>query len=77
MHYSGAPTKFDDTILHGQGSGAELFIVEGDSAAGGVANLCNAQTQAVLPMQGKPLNALRADAAVAISAFGAVGVADV
>ena len=59
MHYSGAPTKFEDCIQHGLGSGAELFIVEGDSAAGAVANLRNAQTQAVLPMQGKPLNAPR------------------
>lgn len=62
MHYSGAPSKFEDCVLHGRGSGAELFIVEGDSAAGAVANLRNAQTQAVLPMQGKPLNALRANA---------------
>lgn len=59
MHYSGARSKFEDCIQHGLGGGAELFIVEGDSAAGAVANLRNAQTQAVLPMQGKPLNALR------------------
>ena len=61
MHYSGAPTKFDDCVLHGRGIDAELFVVEGDSAAGAVANLRDAQTQAVLPMQGKPLNALRAN----------------
>ena len=76
MHYSGAGTKFEDCIQHGLGSGAELFIVEGDSAAGAVANLRNAQTQAVLPMQGEPLNALQVSAAVAISAFGAVCVAN-
>ena len=68
--------KFVDCALHGRTSGAELFLVEGDSAAGGVANLRNAQRLEVLPMQGKPLNALRADAAVAIHAFGAFGVAN-
>jgi DNA gyrase subunit B len=41
-------------------SGAELFLVEGDSAAMAVANLRNAQFQAVLPMQGKPMNAYKA-----------------
>ena len=41
----------------------ELFIVEGDSAAGAVASIRAVQTQAVLPMQGKPLNAWRASAA--------------
>lgn len=68
--------NFRDCALHGRTSGAELFIVEGDSAAGAVANLHNAQTQVVLPMRGKPLNVLRADAEAAISAFGAVGVAN-
>jgi DNA gyrase subunit B len=62
MHYSGKPMKFDDCVVHGRGAGSELFIVEGDSAASAVAAICNAQTQAVLPMQGKPLNALRASA---------------
>lgn len=38
----------------------ELFVVEGDSAAQSVANLRNPLTQAVLPLQGKPLNAARA-----------------
>ena len=61
MHYSGAPTKFEDCTRHGRGSGAELFIVEGDSAAGAVANVRDGSLQAVLPMQGKPLNALRAN----------------
>jgi DNA gyrase subunit B len=37
-----------------------LFIVEGDSAAKSVSRLRNAQTQAVIPMQGKPLNAYKA-----------------
>ncbi|MGL5001374.1 MAG: toprim domain-containing protein, partial [Casimicrobium sp.] len=52
--------KFEDCTVHGRGSGSELFIVEGDSASASVVNIRNANTQAVLPMQGKPLNALRA-----------------
>jgi DNA gyrase subunit B len=62
MHFSGKPMKFVDSHVHGLNSGAELFIVEGDSAAGAVASLCDPRTQAVLPMQGKPLNAIRATA---------------
>jgi DNA gyrase subunit B len=50
--------KLDDCRCHG--AGAELFIVEGISAASSVAALRNLQHQAVLPMQGKPLNAWRA-----------------
>jgi DNA gyrase subunit B/topoisomerase-4 subunit B len=38
----------------------ELFVVEGESAAAAVARVRDAATQAVLAMQGKPLNALRA-----------------
>jgi len=46
--------------VHGPGSGAELIVVEGDSAAAAVARVRDARAQAVLPMQGKPLNAARA-----------------
>jgi DNA gyrase subunit B len=60
MHYSGKPMKFEDCALHGVGCSTELFIVEGDSASGSVLNVRNPQTQAVLPMQGKPLNAMKA-----------------
>jgi DNA gyrase subunit B len=56
------PPKLHDCQFHGTGSGAELFIVEGDSASAAVARLCNPQLQAVLPMQGKPLNAVKASA---------------
>ncbi|MDO5624228.1 MAG: toprim domain-containing protein [Pseudomonadota bacterium] len=42
------------------GAGCELFLVEGESAAGAVAAVRNARTQAVLALQGKPLNAWRA-----------------
>jgi len=60
MHYSGKPAVFEDCAIHGAASGAELFIVEGDSASGAVATVRDATRQAVLPMQGKPLNALKA-----------------
>ena len=63
MHYSGKPAKFEDAATHGANSGAKLFIVEGDSASGAVANVRDPQLQAVLPMQGKPLNALKATGA--------------
>ena len=54
------PIKLHDCDRHGPGSGAELFVVEGDSAAQSVAQLRDARFQAVLPMQGKPLNAWKA-----------------
>lgn len=41
----------------------ELLIVEGDSASKSVLRLRNPDTQAVLPMQGKPMNARRSSAA--------------
>ena len=56
------PLKLDDCTHHGIGSGAELYVVEGDSAAGAVSRMRNAHFQAVLPMQGKPLNTVRATA---------------
>jgi DNA gyrase subunit B len=56
----GAVSKLDDCAAHGRGSGAELFVVEGDSAATAVARVRDPRFQAVLPMQGKPLNAARA-----------------
>ena len=56
----GAVSKLADSAAHGPGSGAELFVVEGDSAAAAVARVRNPRLQAVLPMQGKPLNAARA-----------------
>lgn len=54
------PIKLLDCDRHGAGSGAELFIVEGDSAAGSVALVRDPATQAVLPLMGKPLNAVKA-----------------
>lgn len=54
------PPKLDDCLVHGPGSGAELIVVEGDSAAAAVTRVRDPRLQAVLPMQGKPLNAVRA-----------------
>jgi len=54
------PVKLHDCRQHGLGSGAELFVVEGDSASKTVCRARDPATQAVLPMQGKPLNALKA-----------------
>lgn len=54
------PVKLHDCQRHGLQSGAELFLVEGDSASKSVCRARNGQTQAVLPMQGKPLNAVKA-----------------
>lgn len=66
----------------GAGSGAELFIVEGESAAGAVVAVRSARFQAVLPLQGKPMNAWRASAAkvkahaLYAQLAGALGIAD-
>ncbi|KAA5546046.1 hypothetical protein FYK55_03850 [Roseiconus nitratireducens] len=51
-------TKLIDCRSHGPGS--ELLLVEGDSASRSVARLRNERCQAVLPMQGKPMNAAKA-----------------
>jgi DNA gyrase subunit B len=56
----GGLSKLDDCVAHGTGSGAELIVVEGDSAAAAVSRIRDPRVQAVLPMQGKPLNAARA-----------------
>lgn len=61
MYTTQASMKLFDSATHGEA--AELFIVEGDSAARSVAALCNERVQAVLPLQGKPLNAWKASAA--------------
>jgi DNA gyrase subunit B len=52
--------KLEESALHGTESGAELFLVEGDSAAASVCSLRNNRLQAVLAMQGKPMNAMKA-----------------
>jgi DNA gyrase subunit B len=59
--FKNLPPKLIDCQRHGEGVASELLIVEGDSAANAVANARNADFQAVLPMQGKPLNAFKAN----------------
>jgi DNA gyrase subunit B len=53
--YSQARAKLADCTAHG--AGTELILVEGDSAQDSVLAVRDARTQAVLPLQGKPLNA--------------------
>ncbi|NND96210.1 MAG: DNA topoisomerase IV [Pirellulaceae bacterium] len=60
MNFYPRPIKLHDCSQSGIGSGAELFLVEGDSASKAVARVRNQQHQAVLPMQGKPMNAIKA-----------------
>lgn len=55
--YSQSRAKLADCDLHGVGSHAELILVEGDSAQDSVLAVRDERTQAVLPLQGKPLNA--------------------
>jgi DNA gyrase subunit B len=55
--YSQTTAKLVDCQDHSHGSGAELFLVEGDSAASSVVAVRDQRRQAVLPLQGKPLNA--------------------
>lgn len=52
------PVKLKDCRNHGAGS--ELFIVEGDSAAGSVSSARDSEFQAFLPIRGKILNAMKA-----------------
>ena len=55
--YSQSRAKLADCERHGAGSGAELILVEGDSAQDSVLAVRNPRTQGVLPLQGKPLKA--------------------
>jgi DNA gyrase subunit B len=58
MRHGGSPGTLADSLRHG--SGAELFVVEGESAGLAVTRVRAADTQAVLSMQGKPASALSA-----------------
>ncbi|MGH1360598.1 MAG: toprim domain-containing protein [Burkholderiaceae bacterium] len=49
--------KLQDCRRHGTNTDNELFLVEGDSAASNVSRVRDTELQAVLPMQGKPMNA--------------------
>ncbi len=61
--YSQHRAKLVDCENHGPGSNAELILVEGDSAASSVVAVRDPRRQAVLPLQGKPLNAWTASEA--------------
>jgi len=56
----GERARLDDCRREGPDNAKELFVVEGESAAAAVARVRDPAFQAVLPMQGKPLNAARA-----------------
>ncbi len=58
--YSRSPQKLRDCEGNADGIDKELFLVEGDSASASVTRVRNRQQQAVLPMQGKPLNTAKA-----------------
>jgi DNA gyrase subunit B len=74
---TGMPDKLADCRVHGPDS--ELIIVEGDSAAGPAKQGRNSETQAVLPIRGKIVNASKAtvkqvlDNAEAQAIFTAMG----
>jgi DNA gyrase subunit B len=61
--YRPGNAKLMDCESHGPGSGGELLLVEGDSALASVCAVRQAHCQAVLALQGKPLNAWQASAA--------------
>jgi DNA gyrase subunit B len=61
--YSQTRAKLVDSQDHGPGSNTELILVEGDSAASSVVAVRDPRRQAVLPLQGKPLNAWTASEA--------------
>lgn len=63
MKFRSGTVKFHDCEQLGLDGYRELFIVEGDSAAQAVAAVRDPSFQAVLPMQGKPINAMKAKAA--------------
>jgi DNA gyrase subunit B/topoisomerase-4 subunit B len=52
--------NFADSLQHAPLAPADLFIVEGESAAKAVCAVRDPHLQAVLPLQGKPVNAMRA-----------------
>jgi len=55
--FSQSRSKLVDCRQHAPGSGCELLLVEGDSAAKSVVAVRDDRLQAVLALQGKPLNA--------------------
>jgi DNA gyrase subunit B len=63
MFFPRQPDKLHDLTATAEGQNratTELILVEGDSAAKAVIRLRDSSSQAVLPMQGKPINAWKA-----------------
>lgn len=58
MHNYHKAGQLEDCLNEGQGT--ELFIVEGESAAKALCRVRSPRWQAILPMQGKPMNATKA-----------------
>jgi len=54
------PGKLHDCAEHGSNSDSELFVVEGNSAERGLSRVRDVRWHAVLPIQGKPMNATKA-----------------
>lgn len=50
------PDNLKDCVVHGPNSGAELFIVEGQSALGSLLQARDSKYQALYPLRGKPRN---------------------
>ena len=55
------PYMFLDSLDHCPEGDAELFLVEGESAGQAIAAIRDPRHQAVMALQGKPLNALKAN----------------
>ena len=59
MNFYPRPTKLHECRAVESSDQCELFLVEGDSASKAVARARDSELQAVLPMQGKPMNAIK------------------
>jgi len=70
------PDQLDDCRIHWPGPGSELIIAEGVSAANALVAVRSSEWQAVLPVQGKPLNVLAASRVRVEASAPLMGVRD-